>query len=187
MAGTMCLCLGKDPKKPDVPGESKVGQGAPQGSVDHGGHIDCLSWRWGMQQTGSALTGSGGSTGTCDVSDFTITKYVDSSSPLLYKFCFHATPLQQSTFSCIKVGKGGKLFDYIKITLGGTDAKEDTCMISAVSSGVEEIVDGKPTGRFIESVSIHFNKALYEYWPQKADQDPDASKSSDPMRLAVKA
>lgn len=186
MAGTICLLLGKD-KTPTIPGESKVGQGAPNGSVDHSTQIDCLSWRWGMQQTGSALTGSGGSTGTCDVSDLTFTKYVDSSSPLIYKFCFNATPLYQSTLACVKAGKDGKLFDYIKITLGGTDTKEDVCMISAVSSGVEEVVDGKGTGRFIESVSLHFSKAIFEYTPQKADQSPDASKGSDPMRLAVKA
>jgi len=179
--------LGKDPKTPSIPGESVVGTGAPGGSVDHSNQIDCLSWRWGLQQTGSALTGTGGSTGTCDASDLTITKYVDSATPLIYKFCFNATPLYQSILCSVKAGKDGKLFDYIKITLGGTDAKTDVCMISAVSSGVEEIMDGKGTGRFIESVSLHFNKALFEYTPQNADQSPAPTKGSDPMRLAVKA
>jgi type VI secretion system secreted protein Hcp len=186
MAGTICLCLGPKPTAPEIPGESKVGQKAPQGSVDHSNHIDCLSFRWGMQQTGSGLTGSGGSTGTCDVSDLTITKYVDSSTPLLYKFCFHADTLKQAALSMIKAGKGGKLFDYLKITLGGEEA-DDMCIISSVSSGVEEMENGKGTGRYIEAITLHFNKALFEYWPQKPDQDPDAVKTSDPMRLAVKA
>jgi type VI secretion system secreted protein Hcp len=56
-------------------------------SIDakHKDWIQILSWSWGATNHGSAGTGTGGGTGKVNVQDISITKVMDTSSPLLLK------------------------------------------------------------------------------------------------------
>jgi type VI secretion system secreted protein Hcp len=58
-------------------------------SVDasHKDQIEVLAWSWVTTQKGSAHSGTGAGAGKVNVGDLSFTKYVDRSSPLLFKLC----------------------------------------------------------------------------------------------------
>ena len=135
----------------------------------HAGEIDVLSWHWGIAQTASAQSGSGGGTGTADVKDLTITKYVDCASPTLLQEC-HRGKAQQTgdgdvgaVLSVFKVS-GAEAIPFVVITLKGN------VMISSVHSG--EILPGD---RYGETVTLSFSKALFQYTKQGAKNEPGAT------------
>lgn len=156
----------------DIPGESAV--------KSHTGEIDVLSWSWGMTQSTSAHIATGGGTGSADVHDLTITKYVDAASPNLIARCFDGHDVGPATLTCIKVGGKAGPIDYVKITM------PKTVIVSSVSSGEKEIVDGKATDRFIETVSLSFAKVNFEYTGQKDDQSKGATISSNDLDIAAR-
>ncbi len=51
----------------------------------HKNEIDILSWSWGASQSGTTHMGSGGGGGKVSVQDLHLTKYLDKSSPTLFK------------------------------------------------------------------------------------------------------
>jgi type VI secretion system secreted protein Hcp len=157
----------------DVPGESAV--------KGHVGEIDCLSWSWGMTQSASAHIATGAGTGSADVRDLTITKYVDSASPNLFARCFDGHNVGKTILTCIKVGGKGGPIDYVKITM------DKNVIVSSVSSGDMEMRDGKPTDRFIETVTFNFAKVNFEYTGQKDDQSKGATLSSNDLDIAARA
>jgi type VI secretion system secreted protein Hcp len=53
----------------------------------HTGEIDLMSFSWGASNSSSVGTGTGVSTGKVNVSDFSIMKATDSSSPVLFQKC----------------------------------------------------------------------------------------------------
>jgi type VI protein secretion system component Hcp len=59
-------------------------------------------------------------------------------------------------------------------------------IISAISAGEREVVDGKPTDRFTEKVSLSFATVNFEYTGQKEDQSKGASVSSGDLQIAKK-
>ena len=61
----------------DIKGEST--------DAKHKDEIDVLSWTWGVTQSGTSHTGTGGGAGKVQVSDLTFTKIVDRSTPILLK------------------------------------------------------------------------------------------------------
>ncbi|HEV2493984.1 MAG TPA: type VI secretion system tube protein Hcp [Terriglobia bacterium] len=58
---------------------------------DHTNEIDIMSFSWGASNSTSVGTGTGPSTGKVSVSDFSIMKSTDSSSPLLFQKCCDGT------------------------------------------------------------------------------------------------
>jgi type VI secretion system secreted protein Hcp len=137
------------------------------------GGIDCLSWSWGMTQTGSSAQGSGGGSGASDVCDLTITKKVDQSSPQIYAHCQTGQSIKGDVIlSCWKVAGGTtekpNKVEYIKIKMGGT------VMISSVHSGEPQVVNGQTTDLFLETVSIHFSQASFDYTTQTSENKADA-------------
>jgi type VI secretion system secreted protein Hcp len=161
--------------KPEIGGESVIDK--------HTGEIDCLSWSWGMTQTGSGHRGTGGGTGSADVQDLTIVKWVDAASPSLAAYCFNGTPLGDSILTCIKVG-GGKpgapnKVEFVKITMSGT------VQISSTKSGEPEVIDGKTTDRFLETITLHFTVVNFDYTAQKADNSPGAVFPSNAIKIAT--
>lgn len=154
----------------DIKGETIVKD--DKGSTIAGG-IDCLGWSWGMTQTGSSAHGSGGGSGSSDVCDLTITKKVDQSSPQIYAHCQTGQAIKGDVvLSCWKVAGGTpdkpNKVEYIKIKMMGT------VMISSVRSGEPEIVNGKPSDMFLETVSIHFSQASFDYTTQTPENKPGA-------------
>jgi type VI secretion system secreted protein Hcp len=55
--------------------------------ANHVGEIDIMSFSWGATNSSSVGTGTGVSTGKATVSDFSIMKTSDSSSPVLFQKC----------------------------------------------------------------------------------------------------
>jgi type VI secretion system secreted protein Hcp len=54
---------------------------------NHTGEIDLMSFSWGASNSSSVGTGTGVSVGKVSVSDFSIMKSTDSSSPVLFQKC----------------------------------------------------------------------------------------------------
>jgi type VI secretion system secreted protein Hcp len=54
---------------------------------NHKGEIDLMSFSWGASNSSAVGTGTGVSTGKVTVSDFSIMKTTDSSSPVLFQKC----------------------------------------------------------------------------------------------------
>ena len=58
---------------------------------NHKQEIDLMSFSWGASNSSSVGTGTGASTGKVSVSDFSIMKTTDSSSPPLFQKCCDGT------------------------------------------------------------------------------------------------
>ena len=76
-------------------------------SVDsiHKGEIDVLAWSWGLSQSGTTHSGSGGGAGTVNVQDLSLTKYIDKSSPGLVTACCTGKHFQDATLAIRKNGQ----------------------------------------------------------------------------------
>jgi type VI secretion system secreted protein Hcp len=164
MAYSITIQVGK------IEGES-VGVGPATkltGAKPHAGEIDVLSWNWGIVQTASAHSGSGGGTGTADVKDLTITKFVDKATPTLLSECF------KGNAQAAKEKGVGAVLTVFKVT--GDDALEfvviklmGTVLISSVNTGTP-----MPNDRYGETVTLNFSKATFEYKLQAADNTAGA-------------
>jgi type VI secretion system secreted protein Hcp len=121
----------------------------------HAGEIEVLSWSWGMTQSGSTHVGTGGGAGKVNVNDINITKYVDSSSPTLIKFCCEGKVAPAAILTVRKAG--GSPLEYLKLTLGDV-------IVSSISTGGAGGED-----RLTESVTLNFAKFENTYTPQKPD------------------
>lgn len=136
----------------DVKGESADSK--------HKGEIDVLSWSWGMTQSGNAHVGGGAGAGKVNVQDFTFTKYVDSSSPLMMLKCCNGKHYPEALFTIRKAGENP--VEYLKI-------KFTEVLVSSVTTGGHGGED-----RLTENVTLNFAKVDVKYTPQKADGSPDS-------------
>ena len=126
-------------------------------SVDntHKNEVDVLSWAWGLTQSGSAHVAGGAGSGKVNVHDVTVTKYVDSASPVLVKFCCNGAPIKSAVLTIRKAG--GKPLEYYKLTLTNV-------LVSSITPGGAGGQD-----RLTETISLNFGQFKLEYVPQKAD------------------
>src|SRR6267143_983565 len=83
-----------------IPGESR--------DAKHKGEIDILSFHWGVTQTRARR-------GLADVQDFSVTKFLDKSSPLLFASACHGDHIKQAVFTLRKAG--GSPTDFYKVTM----------------------------------------------------------------------
>jgi len=129
----------------------------------HEKEIDVLEWNWGLTQSASAHIATGAGSGSADVRDLTIRKYIDSASPTLLQECFYGHDHKEAILTVIKAG-GKTAIEMVKMTMSGT------VFISSVNSG-------QPTGddRYTETVTLNFAKVKFEYTGQNADQSKGAS------------
>lgn len=134
----------------------KIGDIKGESSDDkHKEEIDVLAWSWGMNQSGSMHSGSGGGAGKVNVQDLNFTKYVDKASPNLMKFCCNGKHFPSATLVVRKAGE--KQLEYLKVTL------EDV-LITSVSTGGSGGED-----RLTENISLNFGKVKLSYQPQGKD------------------
>ena len=150
----------------DIKGES-AGVGPGKDPKPHAGEIDVLSWGWGITQSASAQIGGGAGVGKADVKDLTFTKYVDKASPNLLFYCFKGTAFQKVVLTVTKVS-GDAALEYVVITLFGT------VFISSVNTGIP-----LPNDMYSEIVTLNFNKATFQYTPQKPNHTADSPVSQD--------
>ncbi len=146
---------------PGVKGESTDADFAKQNA------IDVQAWTWGLAQAGSAGQGSGSGVGKVNVSDLTLTKYTDKSSPTLMAACCAGTAYGTSASTPVVLSmhkSGGKApLVYMTISLFNVT-------ISAVSPSTSSGNDMQS-----ESISLHFGAFQVVYTPQKSDGTADAS------------
>lgn len=128
----------------DLKGESPV-----EGFEDQ---IQVLSWSWGMSQTGTTHSGTGGGAGKANIQDMAITHYVDTASPNIIKACCSGKHFEEAVLTLRKAGEDP--LDYLVITLGDI-------IVSSVSMGGSEGEE-----RNTESFTLNFAKFKYAYQPQ---------------------
>lgn len=129
---------------------------------DKGG-IDILAWSFGLTNSGTFHSGSGGGAGKSSLQDISITKWVDSSSPNLMLYCAQGEHYPTVDLICRKSG-GKKPLEYIKIQL----KKVMVTSVNVGGSGGED--------RLTENVTLNFADIYYEYYKQKEDGTGDAAK-----------
>ena len=126
-------------------------------SVDsaHAKEIDIQSWTWGMAQSGTTHTARGGGAGKVSVSDITITKMADKSTPNLMKACCTGKHFDEAVVTVRKAGD--KPLEYIVLTMKDV-------IISNLS------VNGSSGGDLVSEVlTLNFAEFSYVYVPQKKD------------------
>lgn len=126
-------------------------------SIDaaHTDEIDVLSWSWALSQSGTTHTSQGGGAGKVSVQDLSVTKYVDSSTPVLMKMCANGKHIGEALLTVRKAGENP--LEYIKIKM--TDA-----IVSSISTG-----GGEGEERLVENLVLNFAKVEFIYTPQAAD------------------
>ena len=128
-------------KIPGADGES-VGTG-------HHASIDVLAWSWGMSQSGSMHTASGGGSGKANIQDISFTKYIDKASPKLQLLCLNGKNTPGDVLLTVQKA-GEKPVPYVKITMSDF-------IITSVSTGGSGGED-----RLTENVTINFAKVKFE-------------------------
>lgn len=116
--------------------------------------IEVLAWSWGGSQTGSFAKGGGGAgAGKVNVNDLTITKYMDVSSPVLFKSMCEGKHFADAKLVSRKAG-GASPVDFLEIKLINV-------MVSNVSVGGSQ-GDEIPH----ENVTLNFEAFEVKYTPQ---------------------
>ena len=114
--------------------------------------IDVLAWSWGMSQSGSFHTGSGGGAGKVNVQDLSFTKWIDSATPALQLNCCKGLHIPEVKLLVRKAGETQQ--KYIEITM-------KKVIISSVSTGGSGGED-----RLTENVTLNFAEVKFEYFKQ---------------------
>jgi type VI secretion system secreted protein Hcp len=122
---------------------------------------DVLAWSWGQSNTGSFHHGGGGGSGKVNVQDLSLTKYIDSASPAIWK----SVALGEHIDKCLLLVRkaGGKPEKYVEITM-------EKCLITSCSTGGSGGED-----KLTENITINFAKVKFEYFTQ---DDKGAVKSA---------
>jgi type VI secretion system secreted protein Hcp len=127
----------------------------------HKDEIEVLSFSWGVTNTGSMASGSGGGDGKASFHDLSFTHNVDKASPVLMASCATGAHIKEATITHRKSGKGQQEFLIVKM---------NDVIITGVTHGGS---GGKGDGHE-ENVSLAFAKVNVEYKPQKPDGTLDA-------------
>ena len=125
---------------------------------DHKDWIELLSFSWGMSQPVSAASATGGrGAERVDISDFSVMKTSDASSPHLMQACCDGRHINKVVIKLCQAG--GEKHPYMTYSL-------ENVIVSTVqpsSSGGD-----KP----IENVTFNFGKYTVEYTPMGHDGKP---------------
>ena len=70
-------------------------------SKGHQGEIDVLSWAWGLSQSGTTHSGTGGGAGKVNVQDISFTHYVDAATPNLIQACCTGKHFASAVLTCV--------------------------------------------------------------------------------------
>lgn len=141
----------------DIKGESQ--------DKAHKESIDVLAWSWGMSQSGSFHTGSGGGSGKVSIQDLSLTKYIDKSSSNLMKYCSSGNQYKEAKLTIRKAG-GKEPLEYLIITMKDV-------IVTSLSTGGSGGED-----KLTENVSLNFREVHVDYQAQK----PDGSKDGGPIK-----
>jgi len=136
----------------------------------HKGEIEVLSFSWNIKQSIATSDGGGAGTGKAQVSDFSIVKHIDKSSPVLMVAVCTGQHIRDGMFTvedprAARGGKGGEAFLKIKLNDilissfqtggGGTDQPMDQVSLNFAKI---EISVRDSTGKWTTGESCDFNK-----------------------------
>ena len=117
--------------------------------------IDIYDFKFGVSQSASSSTGSGGGTACSDCRDLIVTKLIDKASPILFLYSALGTVIPQAVMTVRKAG--GTALDYLVITLTDT-------IVTDVSTG------GKSDDeRILEVISLSYATITIQYKVQNSD------------------
>ncbi|MCW5558358.1 MAG: type VI secretion system tube protein Hcp [Verrucomicrobiae bacterium] len=123
--------------------------------VRHQGEIDVLSFSYSI--VNSPPTGGGGGASKPVLSDLTISKYLDKSTPILHQRSAQGMYFRTAVLTLQKVGESPFVFYQVKLT--------DVRIVSVSTAGVAGRDDDRP----IETVALAFGKVEWIYTPQAPD------------------
>jgi type VI secretion system secreted protein Hcp len=129
--------------------------------ANHEGQVDVLAWSWSISNSGSMHIAQGGGSGKANVSDLSLTKWVDKASSDLMKFCVQGTHIDEATLYVRKAGTTP--LEYIVITM-------KKILITSVSTGGSGGED-----KLTENISLNFTEYACAYVPQKPDGSGDTA------------
>jgi len=121
----------------------------------HKSEIDIHSFSWGASNAGTFATGGGGGAGKVSMQDFHFTMGVNKSSVKLMLACAGGDHIKSAILTCRKAGKDQQ--EFFKVTFSDV-------LVSSFQVGGNE---GATLP--IDSISLNFAKAEWEYKEQKAD------------------
>lgn len=134
--------------------------GASQ-APDHKGEIEVLSWSHGFAQPTNPSRSQPG-TGPVEQaahSNFTFTKYIDSSSNELLKFCWSGKQIKKATLTCYRADgvTDNKLVAYLTVVM-------EHVVISnfSISGGAGDVP--------VENVALDYGIIEYKYEPEKQEK-----------------
>src|SRR3569623_1466533 len=136
-------------------------------SIDekHPNEIQVLSWSWGMSQSGSTHSATGGGSGKVNVQDLSIMKNIDTTTTNLIKACCNGTHIKSAL---LKVRKDGGKSAVVYLL-----NKMQDLIVSYGSTG------GSGGGDMItESVTLNFAKVSLDYTPQDKTGAPGSVMSA---------
>jgi type VI secretion system secreted protein Hcp len=114
--------------------------------------IQVDSWQWGMSQSGTTHTGTGGGAGKVNVQDIGFSKRMDSSSPNLILAVCKGKHYETATLTCRKAGDDPLIYLIIEMT--------DLIITSyqtGGASGMDQVDD---------SFTVNFAAFTVKYQPQ---------------------
>jgi type VI secretion system secreted protein Hcp len=122
----------------------------------HKGWIECQSVNWAMSQPKSATssTAGGHSAERCEMTDISLVKIADLSSPLLMQTCASGRTLPKAKFEFLRADGAGERVLYFEIEL-------TSVLIAHVAPAIE------PGAILTELVGIKFAKVKWKYSQQK--------------------
>ena len=120
----------------------------------HKDEIDVLAWSWGMTQSGTTHTSTGGGSGKVSVSDITLTKYVDIATHELIKACCNGRHIKEATLVVRKAG-GSSPLNYLTLKM------EEVLVSSYNTGGSNDDLD-----RVQETLTFNFARFNIEYQQQ---------------------
>ncbi|WP_375286778.1 Hcp family type VI secretion system effector [Sphingomonas sp.] len=132
----------------------------------HKDEIDVFSFTFGASQQGSFhFGGAGGGSGKAEITDLTITKMVDKSSPELFKACASGKHIPSVVIYSQKAGDGDKPLTYYKVKL--EDVLVSSMQNQAATSG----------DAIMETVTFNTAKMTFDYQAQ----DKSGAKAGGPV------
>lgn len=135
----------------DIEGESQ--------DDTHRGEIDVLLWKWGMGQSGTMHSGTGGGGGKVSIKNLEITKNIDRSTPILMKSCSDGTQFAEAKLTVRKAGTDP--LEYLIITM----SKVIITSVETEGSAGSDLI--------VETTVLNFAEVSVEYQPQAADGSPE--------------
>jgi type VI secretion system secreted protein Hcp len=128
--------------------------------ANHTQEIDLMAFSWGASNSSNVGTGTGVSVGKVTVSDFSVTKATDSSSPVLYQKCCDGSVIATGVVTLQRQVQGSAT-PYLVYTF-----------TNVFVTGIQWSGAGGDGEAPMESITFCFEVGMVDYTPQKDDGTP---------------